>query len=374
MIYDTLPSAARPQSLVRVADLARYLNRQGWHRAGHPNERLLVFEKSIGGDRVRKLVFASHDEYSDSARLIENALEVLAEEQGVALDQLARSVHSVDRDILTVRLMSVQASSGGLPLDVAAKLIFQLRDFLAYAACVEQSPQAYFPKATAIGRQYAEKCRFGHTFPGSFGFTIESPTGIAPLARPDDTPAPFERRVMDRIVRGLRDLEEAVLSGEVDAITSRYEQGLNANLCEVLEATLKHAEDAELEYAVAWSPEWPVAADLRGVRSVRLEQRSAGFLGAAARQLRDLKESKSQTIRGQVVELRSEESSSEDMATVLWSEEGRRLRVRVALALDDYQLACDAHKSRLTVSVTGRLEKVGKFWTLMAPADFQIDG
>ncbi|MBY0508404.1 MAG: hypothetical protein K2X03_31125 [Bryobacteraceae bacterium] len=247
-----------------------------------------------------------------------------------------------------------------------------MRDFLAYAACVEQSPQAYFPKATAIGRQYAEKCRFGHTFPGSFGFTIESPTGIAPFAHPEETPAPFERRVMGRIVRGLRDLENAVLSGEVDEITRRYEQGLNVNLCEVLEATLKQAEDAELEYAVAWSPEWPVAEDLRRVRSVRLEQRSASLLGAAARQMRNLKESKSQTIRGRVVELRSEDSSSEEVATVLWPDEGRKLKVRVPLEPTDYARACDAHKARLAVSVTGRLEKVGKFWTLMAPSAFEV--
>ena len=377
MIDATLP-LAQPQPLVRVADLALYLRKQGWQRVAHPNERLLVFEKSLDGDRARKLVFASRDEYADAPALIANALEVLADEQGMSWQQLARSVHSIDRDILTVRLISAQASSGGLPLDAAAKLVSQLRDFLSYAACVEESPRAYFPKATAIGRQYAEKCRFGHTFPGSFGFTIESPTGIA-FSAPEETPAPFERRVMGRILRGLTDLHYAVQSGELEILTSRYGQGLNANLCEVLEDTLKQSDDTELEYSVAWSPEWPVAPDLRGVRSVRLEQRAASFLGAAARQMRHLEESKSQTISGRVVALQSEASGSEEdeeldqIATILWEEKrGRKLRVRVALEAGDYTRACDAHKAGLLVSVTGRIEKVGKFWTLMAPSAFEV--
>ena len=97
MIDATLPFA-QPQPLVRVADLALYLRKQGWQRVAHPNERLLVFEKSLDGDRARKLVFASRDEYADAPALISNALEVLADDQGVPWQHLARSVHSIDRD------------------------------------------------------------------------------------------------------------------------------------------------------------------------------------------------------------------------------------------------------------------------------------
>ena len=174
MIDATLP-LAQPQPLVRVADLALYLRKQGWQRVAHPNERLLVFEKSLGGDRARKLVFASRDEYADAPALIANALEVLADEQGVSWQQLARSVHSIDRDILTVRLISAQASSGGLPLDAAAKLVSQLRDFLSYAACVEDRP----------GPTSRRPPRLAGNTPGNAGSVIRSPAASAsPLSRP----------------------------------------------------------------------------------------------------------------------------------------------------------------------------------------------
>jgi len=360
---------------VRVADLALYLQRQGWRRVEHPNHRLLVFEPHTA-QGPSKLVFASSDDYDDSPRMIAKVLEVLAGEQGVALQEVARSVHSIDRDILSVRLMGAHASSRGLPLDSAMNLVSQLRDFLAYAACVEENPRPYFPKATSIGRQYTGNCVFGHTFPGSFGFTIESPTGPGPFGSPDETAEPFERRVMGRILRGLNDLREAVLSGSPEMLATRYQQGLNANLCEVLEDTLKQSDDAEIEYSVAWSPEWPVPADLRAVRTVRLEQRAASFLSAAARQMRSVEESKAQTITGRVVALQSDGTMSDDqsgedleqIATILWTEQkGRKLRVRVSLEPTDYALACDAHKAGEIVCVSGRIEKQGKFWTLMAP-------
>jgi hypothetical protein len=217
----------------------------------------------------------------------------------------------------------------------------QLRDLLAYAACVEDNPRPYFLKATAIGRKYAESCVFGHTFPGSFGFTIESPTGYGPFAtRQEGAPQPFARRVVSRILRGIVILREAVLSGETEMLVDRYETGLNANLCELLEETLKQTEETEIEYSVTWSPEWAVAADLRDIRGVRLEPRAVSFLGAAARQMRRLEESTTRTIEDKVVALQSdasavdEESASdfEQVATILWEEQrGRKLRVRVGI-------------------------------------------
>ncbi len=362
---------------LRVQDLALYLRKLHWQRMPHPNDRLLVFKSQ--SDEALKVVLASSDDYADSQELIKNALGLLAALQGVDEQQIVRAVHAIDRDILSVRFVGPQASFAGLRLDTAASLVLQLRDLLAYAACVEESPRPYFVRASSIGRRYTESCIFGHTFPGSFGFTIESPTGPAPLAAPADMPPPFERRVMSRVVRGIGDLRDALLSGEPELLANRFATGLNANLCEVLEETLKHNDETEMEYSVLWSPEWPVPTELREVRPVRLPPSAASFLGAAARQLRRLEESARREITGKVVALQADITSGEEIdeveqiATILWEEQrNRRLRVRVALDPGDYGRACDAHKLGYTVKVIGRLEKVGKYWTLMAPSQFEV--
>jgi hypothetical protein len=186
---------------------------------------------------------------------------------------------------------------------------------------------------------------------------------------------------MTRVLGGIGDLREALLSGEPEILVQRYETGLNANMCELLEDTLRQADDAEMEYSVIWSPEWPVPPKIRDLHAVRLQPSAAAFLGAAARQMRKLEESKARQISGRVVALQSDASASDDertedleqVATILWEEQrGRKLRVRVALEHPDYFRACDAHKLGQEVRVTGRLEKVGKFWTLMAPSQFEI--
>jgi hypothetical protein len=367
---------------IGIPELALFLHKSGWKRVPHPNERLLVFEGPVDDFRKPlKIVLPASDDYVDSTRMIDQALSLVADLKETSTVEVIRSIRSLDRDVLTIRLLGAQRLQDGLPLDVASSFVLTIRDLLSYAACVEDNPRPYFYKASAIGRRYAERCLFGHTFTGSFGFTIESPTGISPYDKPADASnsAPFERRVLVRVVRGLQQVKEAVLSGQPNLLVERYKSGFNANLCELLAESFKEIGDTELEYSVGWSPEWPVPQGL-GTGPIRLESKASQFLDAAAKELRKLRESQLITVTGKVVALRWEAPSNDDeeteetpqTATILWEEEkGKRLRVQVELENEDYLKACDAHKTGLSVSVTGTLEKVGKFWKLMAPSGFQ---
>jgi hypothetical protein len=368
---------------IGIPELALFLRKSGWKRTVHPNDRLLVFEGSSDDfSRPIKIVLPVKDDYVDCERMVEQAIAVMAQVQETSTTELVRLIHSLDRDVFSIRLLGPQNVSGGLPLDVASSFVHTLRDLLAYAACVEDNPRPYFYKASAIGRKYAEKCTFGHTFSGSFGFTVESPTGIGPFvadSTTSSTPPPFERRVLVRVLRGIRQVREAVLSGQPDLLVEQYKSGFNANLCELLAESFEQIEDTEVEYSVGWSPEWAAPLDVKG-HPIRLEKKSSQFLFAAAKELRKLKESQLIKMVGKVVALRWEaDFDSEDdadeipqIATILWEEAGRKLRVQVELDSEDYRRACDAHKQSLTVQVTGTLEKVGKFWKLMAPSGFEI--
>src|SRR5438876_658305 len=86
---------------LRLHDLALYLRKTGWQRVHHPNDRLLVFEHGIinGTEQPLRTVLASSEDYADSRELILNALDLLAEVQGVDVQQIVRAVHAIDRDI-----------------------------------------------------------------------------------------------------------------------------------------------------------------------------------------------------------------------------------------------------------------------------------
>jgi hypothetical protein len=91
-----------------------------------------------------------------------------------------------------------------------------------------------------------------------------------------------------------------------------------------------------------------------------------------------VEQSKDVIVRGRVVQLRSEtapldegeDGSGERGITLLWEQDAPQMRVRVSLDAASYKVACDAHKEGRVVSEKGKLEKRGKFWTLISPHKF----
>ena len=102
---------------------------------------------------------------------------------------------------------------------------------------------------------YANACRFGHTFHGSFGFVIESPVG------PNDSPqmpiveeaVPFGRKVVRRIAQGLASLENAVAIDDPGPLLGG---GMSANMCDEVVGLIEDTGISKLEISVAFSPEW----------------------------------------------------------------------------------------------------------------------
>ena len=61
---------------------------------------------------------------------------------------------------------------------------------LAAAAHGELHVGPYAQRLSSTATTYANECRFGHTFRGSFGFTVESPVGPNTLTVGEISPAP----------------------------------------------------------------------------------------------------------------------------------------------------------------------------------------
>ncbi len=371
---------------LRVEDLTAYRRKSGWKRTPHPNDRILVF---TGGSDDQghplEMILPQRNDYADSPLRLAEAINLLAAVETRTPHVVVQAIQALDHDVLRMRIVNYLAAGGSLSLELAVKLIQGLRNLLSYAACVEEDPKPYFAKATGTGKRYVDRCRFGHTFAGSFGFTIESPipptaNGLLPGI---EVVAPFERRVMERTVRGLLSAQEAVLSGDVAILTRSYKEGLNANMCEVLLEMGEDMQETELEYSVLWSPQWKAPTSVKATGTVRIERKTYQYLEAAVRELRTVDHSLKTHVQGRIVQLRSEtaplEEEEEDTGrertvTILWEDgQGRQMRLRVFLDPPEYRAACDAHKEGRTVSVKGTLEKVGKFWTLMAPQDFKAE-
>jgi len=376
---------------LRIPDVTSYLRRAGWNPTESRYSGLLAFQSQIQGAPGPVLVALNRDpSYPDTYRRIADVVNTLSQVEERPPDEIARAIAAVDADVMLWRLPEDQTAGASVSLDLAVHWVQRLRDVVAYAACAEQDPRPYFVKATGIGTQHVRHCRFGHTVPGSFAFRVESPlppytARVQPVLDPILETAPFPRRVVERITRGLLIVRDAVLSGDPEPLVRGYRLGLNANLCETLREMLEATGDSGLACDVRWSRSWQPSPELSEPTPIRLEYRAAQFLDAGSRGLRQPERAQARPIRGRVVQLRAEgELESEEFEPDQVSEEGptitvlastddlRTLRVRVSLPVAEYRQACDAHRDGREVEVSGRLEKLGKFWTLSGARDFRV--
>jgi hypothetical protein len=362
--------------------VAIYLRRKGWRALDYPNSNLLVF--GAPNDDDLSLVLPSRREFSDYPAKLRDSIRLLSALQDQDFNAIVHNIAHWDRDVFKIRL----DSPGGeqlLPLDYAAQMISKYRDFVAYAAATETEPRKFFAKLTGSGRDFVEKCMFGHTFVGSFGITIECPLDLDPqLPLPGmPPPRPFRRAVTERIATGYSNTVVAVENDDPDIIVRNHNVGFSGNMCELLSDIYELSEGRSVSHRIIWAPELSPPKHLFVTEQpICLDEHAYRVLKAASDALQTVEEAdEDKIIFGRITNLRSDmpplDSEEFEKANrtivVLWKIEKRQpLRVHIELPLDQYRLACDAHKNGRKVRILGKPKKVGKFWRLFDQHGFEI--
>ena len=367
--------------LTQLTNLKEYLRLRGWLSIEHRNPRIEVYRQTLG-DTPLEVVIPRSPDLADYGNRVAETVETLAALAGQSPEALYTQISEINEDVLRARVLAKSPDRLSIPLDMAVSVVGGLKKLLTYSAEGEVSALPFYSRATKRAIAHAEHCRFGHTFIGSFGFTIESP--LAPEAQVDLIPGvaapPFERRVMERLYRGLGQLTQAVGASDLDRVVSNYATGLSANMCDALLDITEAGTSHDVAFAVSWSPRLTPAPDLVAMSTgITIDAPAAELLKAASKHLRRMEESRQITIEGRVVLLKSDsqpwEDEPDDLHTVViaWLDtDGRVVRTRTVLAPTDYITACTAHIQGSTVSVSGVLERRGKYTRLLNPERFGL--
>lgn len=368
-------------------DLLSYLENIDCERYDTENQKWIVFQCShdIYGKPI-EIVIPQNRNVSDINVHLMNAVNILSAVYDKSPEEIVSNIHYVDRDVLRIR----NPMSGGLDsisLSVAAKQVSELKNLVAYAACSEQSPEAYFLRSdTTLARNAVSSYQFGHTFKGSFGFTIESPP-ISPntfstqkplLDDTDDMPfSPVARRVMKRIVRGLSLTAKATREHDPRLIVDNYATGFNANMCTAI-VNMSLDKKLPLEFSVAWSSLIPPKdEEISDPGIITLKPESYHQLEYAAEILTEY-EPKKVSIHGLVTRLTANDNplglDTSRSIVLQWNNEaeGRVYRVYIVLDRDDYLKAIHAHESWLAVKITGELIKIKSKWHIVEYESFEV--
>ena len=375
-------------------DISRFLRNKGWKKEEFPNDNLLYFTSNVQDDNGKaiSLLIPNGSGYSDGEKRIISAIDLLAAIDNIPFEKMLYAIKNQGSDIFEQRIFG-PANLNSIPLEFMPDIMKYLRDLIYYSACLEDDPSPYFERKRKVGKEYTAKCRFAHTFPGSFGLRIEMPlppNSQENLPFSDDekevVPSePMERRIMKRIYSGLRLSIQGVNEGDVNLITNNYESGFNANLCETMGALTMLLPEYNFGYFMNWSSEYKIQTEYicKNEFSIQAGQYRQ-FFESAAKTLRATGESQQTTISGRIVSLHAtpEDDDDDDEQTPAFSDQyieiewirdnNKKIRIRAHLSLEEYRIACDAHKEGKIIHLSGIPEKDGKYFYLRNPHNLEI--
>lgn len=266
-------------SAVPLEMLRRYLAATGWHvrnpveAQSRPDDavtRVLldgrtsgkrnfeIYISGLAGFEGIELVVPNDVRSSEYAGQVSRVVDALAALEDRSEDDVVRAIREIAFDVVRSCIPDPQVFNESIRLEAARSFVVGIRNVLASAATTELQPRPYFLRQKKEATEYADRCRFGHTFRGSFGFTVESPL------QPNDQitlfgtpPPPFERRVIQRFARGLQLVSAAVSADSTAPIIQSTGTGFSANVCEQLASLVEQTSQSGMAFDFSFSPEWP---------------------------------------------------------------------------------------------------------------------
>lgn len=373
-----VPNESRELIAVTLSDIEGFLYTNGWKKESQDNEKITSYllPKNSQNSSYLKLVLPSSKDYIDYFERIENAINVLSQVHDKSTEEIIKEITSVNHDVFKARIINPSIYPNSIPLPIAVENIKAFRDLFIYSACSEEKNLPYFEKPLSVGILHANLCYFGHTFDGSFGFTINSPidSDVQGLEFnqysliDNKKESTFERRVMERIVRGLYLVEEAVRKDDGDIVVNSYDTALNARMCKAL-LEISQGMQKDIEYNISWSPLVTLADDVKTKNNFYFSKACHRVLEYAESELNKI-EPRVETIIGQVVTLHSNKNPLTEgdftrQAVIKYEYDCKKICIKLDLNRFEYDIAYTAHGKGLPVKVTGTLFRKGNTWTMV---------
>ena len=266
-------------------------------------------------------------ESTDFRERLRDALQTLVDAEGRSLEKVSESIQQIGYDIVRSAIPTELVQDDTVKLSSAKAYVNGMRELLASSATTEVNRYPFFQRQLKGSLTFADACRFGHTYRGSFGFVLESPVPpvqMDPLF-PEAPPLPFERRVLERLARGILLVNEAVKADSPKLVIEGYRDGLNANGCEDLADLVAKVSPSGLHFRFQLSPEWKIDAEVDGA-SLQVGPAHVEVCKAAAKELRRNDVAVPALVSGLVIRLQNEtdptdfeERTGAHEVFVLWS-------------------------------------------------------
>lgn len=374
--------------------LYRYLAVNGWHEIRRVEGELYILEKTINLEKRQLVWVPINDSYDDYASMVSRVIKTVAETEKKSELQVVDDLQTVAiGDVVRVRTIDpLDERDHTIPLMNGINLLDRTRmmALAAAASAVAVKKQPVYPRRAADqARTFVRKLRLGQTERGSFLVRVISPligeyleegvTDVAATFKEASGKLPFSRKAMLELITSLNYLKDAA---EENKQNDRYRFnsflesvpfGVSANLCESL---VSIDEKTPLGNPIEVSVTWSYLIDHVGERSTKpiyFDPSLFPFIQQAGKEFR-ARNPEEITLRGWVNILERDAHSGPCLIRVEGHIDGRPHLVRMQLDPLTYDLAIEAHKNRIPVSVKGNLIVEKRVYRLENPSNFHIGG
>jgi hypothetical protein len=365
-------------SAVGLAEVRRFLERSGWRRTPSGKSSLDVYSSGDGVRRI-EILLPSEGVSKNPARWINAAMRTLSQLRGVSELDLADVISAFSFDRVRSRLPDALVRDDTIRLTVAAGMLRGIRKLFESAATTESNPRPYFPRVLKTARSYIDECRFGHTFRGSFGFVVESPVREQqgnPELIPGISPIPaFERRVVERVVRGLTLIPAARRANAKSTVVENFGSGFSANMCEAIIELVDVTRGAGLEFSFELSPSVNSALNQATLEPIALDVADAEFLSGVVATMREKRVVRYSEFSGRVVALKTRSipgdmNDLQDARQIVVEADTPstgKIEIHISLQPEDYLAALASHAEGRSLRLAGNLEQISRTWFLLEP-------
>jgi len=365
-----------------------FLKYSGWSEVEFGNPRWIVLQglQDVNGKPIQ-MVFPRHRTEEEGRKYALKAVEILSAIENEPLQITLQSVINYDRDMLYVR--NTETTQGdAIPLKLAVRQVQNLKRTIEYSICSEKEAKPYFLSIPPVAKATMQDFLFGHTFAGSFGFTVEAPRLPDPPRfiqqhlplNEDDTPPPVDiplvRRVVERIARGLTFAKQAENERSHRVLIEEYASGFNSNMCSAV-IGISQDKKATVEFRIKWSPKIKAGDDVANLEPIQLKTNGYEILEYAANELKTARPEHIKFV-GHVRALTASDNpykSGTRRAVVIRGivpQMKRVVDVIVELDREDYAKANEAHIGWQNVEINGVLSRSGAAWRLIDIRDFKV--
>ncbi|GHC44396.1 hypothetical protein [Roseibacillus persicicus] len=351
-------------------DVAAYVRSSGWKHIGNYGQEASAFEKN-----EHQLLIPLATDFADYGRRMAEVVSSLAKFEARSLDAVLRDLAYASADVFRIRLQNPLFEGGEVTLDQGILLFDNAQKLVHAAARSAINPKAYhLARAGTQAEDFLKRVKLGQTEIGSYILTIVFPITPDLLDDQDEEASlPFERKVTRGIVSGLNSLETALRSQvakpSLEPFLKLVKKGVSANLCEAISNIGEKTEGTMIDTQLTWArnrraPEMNTKA--------RFQAGDFSYLRSAAENLKEQAWDEELVVTGPVTRIESDAAlfGGDVFVNALIGESVRR--VKLNLDQDQYQQANQAHLAGQAIEVRGKIEKQGRYLTMVSPAEFSV--